>query len=242
MYQKAITNRILGTQYARKSYSQYGEDMILRAIFTRFPGTYRGCYIDVGAHHPKRFSNTYFFYQLGWQGLCVDPRPDIKEIFLRRRPRDIFINAGISDHDGHMTYYMYEEAALNTFSRELSVKYTEKGVNCIREVDIAVYKLSTVLDRYLSLESVVNFLSIDTEGFEYQVVTSNNFAKYRPQVIMLEVNDINELSDIDALDVHRFLLSCQYRPIAWTPNELYYVDLESQSYDGGVYLNELQVH
>ena len=205
-YKKAVINKIFGPQYARQSYSQYGEDMTLRAIFTRFPNEYQGYYIDVGAHHPKRFSNTYFFYQLGWRGICIDPRPDIKETFLRYRPRDIFINAGVSDSDGNMEYYVYEEPALNTFSSELSAKYAETGTEYIRKVDIAVYRLSTILDQYLPLGSVVNFLSIDTEGFEYQVVSSNNWEKYRPQVIMFEVNGVNELSDIDVLDIHAFLL------------------------------------
>jgi len=52
--------------YALKSYSQEGEDMILRRIFERQS---TGFYVDVGAHHPKRFSNTYFFYKKGWSGI-----------------------------------------------------------------------------------------------------------------------------------------------------------------------------
>ncbi|MFA7355121.1 MAG: SAM-dependent methyltransferase, partial [Sulfurimonadaceae bacterium] len=74
--------------YALKSYSQEGEDMILRRLFEQQPN---GFYVDVGAHHPKRFSNTYFFYKKGWRGINIDAMPNSMELFNKIRPRDINI-------------------------------------------------------------------------------------------------------------------------------------------------------
>jgi len=74
--------------YALKSYSQEGEDMILRRLFEK---QLTGFYVDVGAHHPKRFSNTYFFYKQGWHGINIDAMPGSMKLFEKIRPRDILL-------------------------------------------------------------------------------------------------------------------------------------------------------
>ena len=63
--------------YAIKCYSQEGEDMILRRIFEEK----NGFYVDVGAHHPRRFSNTYYFYKQGWTGISIEPNPQAAKAF-----------------------------------------------------------------------------------------------------------------------------------------------------------------
>lgn len=74
--------------FSTRSYSQEGEDMILRRIFGSQTS---GFYIDVGAHHPKRFSNTYFFYKKGWAGINIDAMPGSMKAFQKVRYRDIEI-------------------------------------------------------------------------------------------------------------------------------------------------------
>ena len=92
--------------------------MIMRRLFEN---QQTGFYIDVGAHHPKRFSNTYFFYKMGWQGINIDAMPGSMEIFRRQRPRDINIEKPISNcGQVGLTYYAFNEPALNGFSKELS--------------------------------------------------------------------------------------------------------------------------
>ena len=68
--------------------------MILRRIFI---GKLTGFYVDIGAHHPKRFSNTYIFYQRGWRGINIDAKPGTKEVFNKLRPRDINLEVPISE-------------------------------------------------------------------------------------------------------------------------------------------------
>ena len=80
--------------YALKSYSQEGEDVILQYIF-RDQET--GFYVDIGAHHPKRFSNTFGLYKMGWLGINVDPLPGCMDAFRKQRPRDINLEVAVSD-------------------------------------------------------------------------------------------------------------------------------------------------
>ena len=100
--------------YSTLSYSQEGEDLILKRLFD---GQKKGLYVDVGAHHPKRFSNTYLFYKMGWRGINIDAMPGSMEKFKEVRPEDINIEAAISDKDELLTYYIFNESALNTFSK-----------------------------------------------------------------------------------------------------------------------------
>lgn len=72
------------------SYSQEGEDVVLRRLFDSQPS---GFYVDIGAHHPVRLSNRYYFYRCGWRGLSVDAAPGSMEMFRRLRPRDIAVGS-----------------------------------------------------------------------------------------------------------------------------------------------------
>lgn len=88
------------------SFSQEGEDMILRKLLDRKT---TGFYIDVGAHHPQRFSNTYFFYLKGWSGINIDPIPGRMKLFNQLRNRDINLEIGISESKKSLTYYIFNE-------------------------------------------------------------------------------------------------------------------------------------
>ncbi|HIB94217.1 MAG TPA: SAM-dependent methyltransferase, partial [Candidatus Lambdaproteobacteria bacterium] len=100
-------------------FSQEGEDVILRRIFE---DQKNGFYIDIGAHHPKRFSNTYYFYDRGWEGINIDATPGSMKIFQKFRPRDINLEIAISEKEQQLTYFMFNEPALNSFSKSLSDK------------------------------------------------------------------------------------------------------------------------
>jgi len=98
--------------YLNNSFSQEGEDIILSRLFN---DKKNGFYVDVGAHHPFRFSNTYKFYEKGWSGINIEPNPEDFHLFSKYRNRDININAGVGSNDGTLTYFMFNEPALNTF-------------------------------------------------------------------------------------------------------------------------------
>jgi len=168
--------------YALKSYSQEGEDMILRRIFEKKSV---GFYIDVGAHHPKRFSNTYFFYKKGWYGINIDAMPGSMSAFKKDRLRDINIEVPISIDEKNMTYYVFNEPALNGFDARLSrEREAQNNSNkIIQSIDLRTKRLDQVLDEYLPLGKVIDFLSIDVEGLDFEVLQSNDWTKYKPEVI-----------------------------------------------------------
>lgn len=171
--------------YASQCYSQEGEDMVLRRIFGDRPVP--GFYIDVGAHHPRRFSNTYLFYKQGWRGINVEPNPAVSGLFRRERPADINLTIAISDAPGVRTYYMFDEPALNTFDeeraaaieRERDYRLTEKRPTPLRRLD-------AVLDEHLPAGQSIAFLSVDVEGHDVEVLASNDWTRYRPAVVLVE--------------------------------------------------------
>ena len=99
------------------TFSQYGEDIILSGILIRDEINLKdgGFYLDVGAHHPVRFSNTKLFYDYGWNGINIDPNERTSEIFQKARPRDINLEMAIGEKIGEQEFFKYDESALNSF-------------------------------------------------------------------------------------------------------------------------------
>ena len=171
--------------FAIKSYSQEGEDMILRRFF-EFKKN--GFYVDVGAHHPKRFSNTYFFYEKGWKGINIDAMPGSMNAFEKVRPRDINIEVPISSKKQKLKYYGFNEPALNGFSKELSEqRNNSRGYDIIFTRDLQTQTLQNVLDTHLPKEQIIDFLSIDVEGLDFDVIKSIDLNKVRPRLILIEI-------------------------------------------------------
>lgn len=199
--------RELFDEYGVKSYSQEGEDMILKRIFE---GVKNGFYVDIGAHHPKRFSNTYYFYKKGWRGVNVDAMPKSMDAFRRARPQDINVEKAISEKKEKLTYYLFNEPALNGFSKVLTEKRARLNhYDVIDELILETGTLECVLDEYLPVNQVIDFLSIDVEGLDYSVLKSNCFKKYRPKVILVEVLNFS-LDHMDKNEVFRLLESSGY--------------------------------
>lgn len=180
--------------HAGTYYSQEGEDIILRRIF----GDQKtGFYVDVGAHHPKRFSNTCYFYDKGWQGINIDALPGSMKVFQKLRPRDINLEIAISEKEQNLTYYMFNEPALNGFSKSISEGRQNKDYQIEKKISIPSFPLSKILDNHLPLNQKINFLSVDVEGLDLKVLASNDWVKYRPQVVVVEVlfSSLNKLEN-----------------------------------------------
>lgn len=108
----------LGTKNDTDYYSQGGEDAIISKTFLYVLPVQKGFYLDIGAYHPFKHSNTYLLYKAGWRGMNIDPRPGAKKIFDKHRKGDLNIEAGIAAIDGKMTYYMLGGDIMNTFSKK----------------------------------------------------------------------------------------------------------------------------
>jgi FkbM family methyltransferase len=204
--------------YYRQSYSQEGEDLILDRIFE---GKLNGFYVDVGAHHPQRFSNTYYFYLRGWNGINIEAMPGSMATFNKSRTRDINLEIAISEHQQKLTYYGFNETALNTFSQELASEHSKlDDFHIVFEKAIKTYTLAEILDEYLPQNKEIDFLNIDVEGIDYQVLKSNNWSKYRPKIVLVE--ELQELSmdEISKSKIVNFMQKNSYKLYSKTMNTL----------------------
>lgn len=205
--------------YSTKSYSQEGEDLILKRIFEYKE---QGFYIDIGANHPKRFSNTYLFYQKGWSGINIDATPGSMKRFNQIRPRDINLEVAIANEEKEMTFYMFDDPALNTFSKELAETRIKNTVyQLIEQKYLKTNKLGELLDTYLPEHQNIDFMSIDVEGLDLETLESNHWDKYIPKVILLEQSNFDFESKQDN-QVLNYLSKKGYKFIAKTFNTLFF--------------------
>lgn len=212
--------RILLNQHAQRSYSQEGEDMMLRRIFEKKPS---GFFVDVGAHHPVRFSNTYFFYRRGWRGINIDAMPGSMRLFRIFRPRDINLEVPISAEDRTLTYYVFDEPALNGFDADLSnVRNAQDSqYRIVDTIDLPTRRLDALLDEQLPSGQEIDFLSIDVEGLDFEVLRSNDWTKYRPEVVLVEVIGLT-LNEIARGEVTAYLGERGYAFYAKAVNTVIY--------------------
>jgi FkbM family methyltransferase len=183
------------TRWSIQSYSQEGEDLVLDRIMRNDTP---GFYLDIGAHHPFRFSNTYLFYRKGWSGICIDPLPSARILFEKWRPRDKFIETGVSETPSSTKYYMFDEPAYNTFDAQLSKERVHQGLARLVETKtIPTDTLRNILDQHLPENNKLVFMSVDVEGYDLQVLKSNDWTKYRPDFIIAECLQTDIVSVLD---------------------------------------------
>lgn len=191
--------------YCLETYSQQGEDIILRNLFV---GHHQGFYVDIGAYHPFRYSNTYFFYKRGWKGLAVDATPGTAVLFKKYRPRDISIDAAVGREDKEAQLYMFEEGGLNTLSEEVALqqsKIPDRPIIATRQVRIR--PLRGIFEDHLAGTQPIDILSIDVEGYDLDVLQSNNWAKYIPKIVVCEDLLLRDLEETGSSPVCEFLKS-----------------------------------
>jgi len=187
--------------------------------------------VDIGAHHPYRLSNTAIFYKKGWHGVNIDAMPGSMIRFSKKRKRDINLEIGISKTEGALNYYVFNEPALNTFSRqEAEKKEQEVGVNIERTEKIFTMPLSKVFSKYLSIDQKIDFLSIDVEGLDLEVIQSNNWKIYRPTLVLVEdLKRPNLLELLEVSEIVKFMYQLNYVPIARTWNTLIFEASEGRN-------------
>lgn len=203
-----------------RSYSSEGEDMILRKIFYKRE---KGFYVDIGAYHPKKSSNTYYFYKQGWRGINIDAMPGSMKLFNQLRKRDINLEIPIGNDGEEVKYYEFEDKALNGFESEiLKSKDQSKSQNKLKKIHhLKTQSLNSILEAYLPKGQTIDFLSIDIEGQEFQILGTLEFEKFRPKWILAEIWNYSMDGNIKG-DVDSILKSRGYDPKAKTLNTVFY--------------------
>ncbi|MCX4339232.1 MAG: FkbM family methyltransferase [Lachnospiraceae bacterium] len=203
-YYEVSTNEIkVATEiHSYTIHSQDGEEVFLRELFWDKKD---GFYVDVGAHHPFRFSNTQWAYENGWRGINIEPDIANFELFREFREEDININCGISDVETQLEYYIFKESALNTFCAE-EVKNKEDIMN-IRK--IPVRRLDTIFREHGITN--IDYMDIDVEGMEMNVLNSINWDDVLIGCILVEQRGMT-LVDVLSSEVCKYLKEKGYVP------------------------------
>lgn len=169
-------------------YAQNREDLILDAFF---PDVQEGFYVDVGACHPDDVSVTKRFYLKGWRGINIEPQSNLHGLFIRDRPRDINLNIGVGDKNGTMILrsYIYNQGLSSVVDQVKNEhENSEKDSEEYQDLEIPIKTLRDIFETHRPAK--INFLKVDVEGFEYQVLAGNDWTKYRPEVVCLEANHV----------------------------------------------------
>ena len=172
------------------TYSQHGEDLLIKSIFSILNISHPS-YIDIGAHHPLNISNTALLYKMGSRGINIEANPNLFNEFEIQRPDDINLNFGVSDIVAKLNFYMVDDfSGRNSFDRDsVELFCSQHPEFTIRKVkEIQVYRFNEIIDKYAN-GICPDFLSIDVEGIDEKIITSINFEKFKPKVICIETID-----------------------------------------------------
>jgi FkbM family methyltransferase len=178
--------------YEKKSYSQCGEDLIVDYIFGLRKYKYP-TYIDIGANDPFFISNTALFYQKGCRGLNIEANPKLINKFDVHRPHDINLNIGVGKAEGLLDFYVMNEPTLSSFSMFECNEYIKTGKYNITEIiKIKVETLSYIIEKYCN-GIFPDFMSLDAEGMDFEILKSIDFDLSSPKVICVEAAEYSPI-------------------------------------------------
>jgi len=164
-------------------YAEFAEDVMVNRILKKIK---KGFYVDIGAYHPYKGSLTYNLYNRKWNGINLDISKSSIDLFNIARPSDININCAVSEFNGE-TYY-YENSPINQQNSLISQDDNQK------KIKIQSYKLSEIL-KMQNINSV-DYINIDTEGNELEVLMGIDFDKINPTLFTIEDNSFDLNNEI----------------------------------------------
>lgn len=223
---KSVLEKNEGPIPNRVCYSAYGEELLAQAWF-EFNGfdLAKLTYLDIGAAHPFHLSNTYLFYRYGAKGVLVEPDPDQVAVLRKKRPLDTVVSAGISfdTQRGNAKLYQMNLPFFNTFSSKQAAYVLESSQNwdpqhrlsLLREVDVPMIPINEIIDEYMA-GLAPDYLSIDVEGHDLDVLKSLDLERFKPKIICIEPSNKTHLFD-EILNPHGYSL------MAKTPDNALYM-------------------
>lgn len=201
------------------SFSQFGEDLIVLSYFGGENPKKNGIYVDVGAFDPVCLSTTLLLYKLGWTGINIDMDSEKIEKYRNMRPRDCNIAAAISNTQKKMLHLKYPLGATN---RIVDVTEAERLSLCkevpIQTKEVITEMLTTLIDKSPFSGKQIDYLNVDCEGHDYEVLTSLDFSRYKPTIITIEAFSTEERQRLES-----FLIPHGYRCDATLRHTLLFV-------------------
>lgn len=190
------------------SYSMFGEDLILRVLLKgKLKSGVPGFYADFGCYDARYGNNSYLFYRYGWRGVCVEANPDplFKSQYATYRPRDVFINAAVGEAGSG-----FWSKAPNAPGSRIAMSRDAFGPEDGEPIPLKFLPLSRIFERCLPPGMEIEFMSMDVEGGEMSALRSNDWRRYRPKIILIEVNNL-DVMNINKSEVMTYLQGQGYK-------------------------------
>jgi len=191
----------------RISYSQCGEDILLRNFFGNKKD---GFYVDIGCNHPIDGNNTFNLYLRGWTGINVDGNHKLITLFKKIRRKDISICSLISDSEELLNFYISKQDKVSTVDEVILSKFKNQWQYDVSDmVQLKSTTITKILDENLPINKNIDFLSIDIEGYDMKALLGLDLNKYRPTVICIEMHGF-DISNFKTSDITQYLSSNNY--------------------------------
>jgi FkbM family methyltransferase len=202
------------------SYSQNLEDYHLSLAFA---GQATGRYIDIGAGHPIADNVSFWFYERGWRGIVVEPQSELAALYGRLRPRDIAVRGLVGRERGEADFHMVDRLhGLSTTREDVAQKAQAFDVG-YRTLRLPVTTLAQLCESHGL--GPIDFLKIDVEGAESDVLFGGDWKRFRPKVVVAEA--VSPMSSEPSWqDWEPFLLAQGYRFVLFDTLNRFYVAQE----------------
>jgi FkbM family methyltransferase len=197
-----------GNKPGQTSYAQCGEDLIVAYLF-QLRGIKIPTCLDIGAYHPHFANNTYRFHLMGSRVVNIDANPAAIAMFSAERKSDTNLNIGVGVRRGEFDFFIMEDEALNTFSSEEKESLIAMGHTLKKIIRIPVQPINEILQTYFA--DGLDFLSIDAEGVDFDIVRALDFQQHAPKVICIEtINYTTDGTGSKRTDLCTFLIQAGY--------------------------------
>jgi FkbM family methyltransferase len=214
--------RALEQKYSGERSSLLGEEWMVREYFR---DKRDGVFVDVGANDYRWASNTYYLEtELGWSGIAVEPQAKFAADYQRHRPRTQFVPLFVSDQsDVELDLFVPSDDLLASASRA----YASEGSDTLEVVATRTSTLDDILDAHQVTR--IDFLSIDVEMHEPEVLAGFSIDRFRPTLVCIEGHREVRQQILDYFAAHDYVLIGDYlradghnlwfKPLAATPPE-----------------------
>jgi hypothetical protein len=179
----------------RSTYSQHQEDLFINNYFKEQD---KGFYLDIGCYHPIKYSNTALLHNRGWEGVNIDMNQTSIDLFNLLRKKDINICAAISNETKEtIQYFDHLFSPVNTLNKKFSKKVSEKiSSNNQSKKKISTHKFSQIAMAHNIEVKKINFINIDAEAHDFEVLQSLDLNFIKAKLICIEMlDDSNNLND-----------------------------------------------
>lgn len=213
--------RTFDNQQRMITFAQNGEDILIDRVFQKK----NGFFIDIGAHHPLGDSVTKYFSMVGWRGINIEPDPALIAEFAKDRPNDINLCCAVGKITGQAAFHRMPNRGLSTISLDQLALFGADSLSAAEVMQVPVRTLADICAEYVKGE--IDFLKIDVEGAEGDVIAGADWKKYRPRLLVIEATKLGT-SEPNCEKWEPYLLSQEYCLVFFDGINRYYLRREDE--------------